>query len=168
MSPGRWLPSLVMDVQVLITHASRVTIMAREIGHPPRIIRGPDLCDLFQARDEARLSGLVDRWASSGLAAQVVQIPPVGEASFHDRPPTPSSCQTQAGRDPSTPTTGLIRRSDPHMARPPTGETRMGPTTDHVYEGHDQTAPASPDARRSDGTMDAPPEPEASFEEIER
>jgi hypothetical protein len=168
MSPGRWLPSLVMDVQVLITHASRVTIMEREIGHPPRIIRGPDLCALFQARDDARPSGLVDRWASSGIAAQVVQIPPVGGPSFHDRPPTPSSCQTQVGRDPSTPTTGLIRRSDPHMARPPTGETRMGPTTDHVYEGHDQTAPVSPDVRRSAGTMDAPPETEASCEEIER
>jgi hypothetical protein len=78
MSPGRWPPSLVMDVQVLVTHASRVTILEREMGHPPRIIRGPDLCDLFQARDEERLPGLVDRWESSGIAAQVVQIPPTG------------------------------------------------------------------------------------------
>ena len=38
MSPGRWPPSLVMDVQVLVTHASHVTIMEREMGHPPRII----------------------------------------------------------------------------------------------------------------------------------
>jgi hypothetical protein len=75
MSPGRWPPRLVMDVQVLVTHASRVTIMEREMGHPPRIIRGPDLCALVQARDEARLPGLVDRWESSGIAAQVVQIP---------------------------------------------------------------------------------------------
>jgi hypothetical protein len=78
MSPGRGHPSLVMDMPVLVTHAHRVTSMAREMGHPPRIIRGPDVCDLFQARDAARLPGLVDRWESSGLAAQVVQIPPRG------------------------------------------------------------------------------------------
>jgi hypothetical protein len=78
MSPGRWPPSLVMDVQVLVTHADRVATMEREMGHPPRIIRGPDVCDLFQARDEERLPGLVDRWESYGLAAQVVQIPPTG------------------------------------------------------------------------------------------
>jgi hypothetical protein len=46
MSPGRWQPSIVMDVQVLVTHAPSVTIMEREMGHPPRIIRGPDLCYL--------------------------------------------------------------------------------------------------------------------------
>jgi hypothetical protein len=79
MSPGRWHPSLVMDRQVLVTHADRVTLMEREMGHPPRIIRGPDLCDLFQARDEARLPGLVDRWESFGIAAQVVHIPPTGD-----------------------------------------------------------------------------------------
>jgi hypothetical protein len=78
MSPGRWPPSLVMDVQVLVMHADRVATMEREMGHPPRIIRGPDVCDLFQARDEERRPGLVDRWASYGLAAQVVQIPPTG------------------------------------------------------------------------------------------
>jgi hypothetical protein len=66
----------VLDVQVLVTHPDRVTIMEREMGHPPRIIRGPDVCYLFQARDEARLPGLVDRWESYGIAAQVVQIPP--------------------------------------------------------------------------------------------
>lgn len=89
MSPGRWHPSLVMDVQVLVTHANSVPIMEREMGHPPRIIRGPDLCDLFQARDAARLPGLVDRWESSGIVAQVVQIPPMGGPSTRDRPPTP-------------------------------------------------------------------------------
>jgi hypothetical protein len=78
MSPGRWPPSLVMDVQVLVMHADRVATMEREMGHPPRIIRGPDVCDLFQARDEERRPGLVDRWASYGIAAQVVQIPPTG------------------------------------------------------------------------------------------
>jgi hypothetical protein len=89
MSPRRWPPSLVMDVQVLVTHASGVTIMERGMGHPPRIIRGPDLCDLFQARDEARLPGLVDRWESYGIAAQVVQIPPQGGPLTRDRHPTP-------------------------------------------------------------------------------
>ena len=75
---GRSQPSLVMDVQVLVTHADPVATMEREMGHPPRIIRGPDLCDLFQARDEERLPGVVDRWESYGIAAQVVQIPPTG------------------------------------------------------------------------------------------
>jgi hypothetical protein len=73
---GRSQPSIVMDVQVLVTHADPVATMEREMGHPPRIIRGPDLCYLFQARDEERLPGLVDRWEASGIAAQVVHIPP--------------------------------------------------------------------------------------------
>jgi hypothetical protein len=77
---------------VLVTHADRVTIMEREMGYPPRIIRGPDLCDLVQARDEERLPGLVDRWASYGIMAQVVQIPPQDRPSTRDRPPTPASC----------------------------------------------------------------------------
>jgi hypothetical protein len=77
---GRSQPSLVIDVQVLVTHAASVTTMEREMGHPPRIIRAPDVCDLFHARDEAQLPGLVDRWASYGLAAQVVLIPPTGGA----------------------------------------------------------------------------------------
>ena len=89
MATGRAHPSLVMDVQVLVTQAASVAVMEREMGHPPRLIRGPDLCDLFQARDEARLPGLVDRWESSGIAAQVVQIPPTGGPSTCDRPPTP-------------------------------------------------------------------------------
>ena len=79
MATGRAHPSLVMDVQVLVTQAASVAVMEREMGHPPRLIRGPDLCDLFQARDEARLPGLVDRWEASGIAAQVVQIPPAKE-----------------------------------------------------------------------------------------
>jgi hypothetical protein len=93
-------PSLVMDVQVLVTHADHVATMEREIGHPPRMIRGPDLCYLFQARDAERLPGLVDRWASSGLAAQVVQIVPNEE---------PSSCPEPAGRDTHTLVIGPIR-----------------------------------------------------------
>jgi hypothetical protein len=81
-------PSLVMDVQVLVTHAASVATMEREMGHPPRIIRAPDVCDLFQARDAARLPGLVDRWASYGIAAQVVLIPPAGGQSTRDSHPT--------------------------------------------------------------------------------
>ena len=81
MAIGRSHPSIVMDVQVLVTPAASVAVLERERGHPPRIIRGPDVCDLFQARDEERLPGLVDRWASYGIAAQVVQIPsPTGGA----------------------------------------------------------------------------------------
>jgi hypothetical protein len=87
MATGRLHPSIVMDVQVLVTHANRVTLRAREMGHPPRIIRGQDLCDLVQAHDEERLPGLVDRWASYAIAAQVVHIPPTGEPSFRDSHP---------------------------------------------------------------------------------
>ena len=76
MATGRWHPSLVMDVQVLVTHADSVTLMAREMGLPPRVVRGPDLGGRFQPRDAERLPGLVDRWESYGIAAQVVQIPP--------------------------------------------------------------------------------------------
>ena len=76
MRPRRAYPSLVMDLQVLVTHAASVTTMERETGHPPRIIRPPDLCYLFQARDAERLPGLVDRWDAYGIAAQVVQIVP--------------------------------------------------------------------------------------------
>ncbi len=78
MRMGRWQPSLVIDAQVLVTHAASVAIMEREMGHPPRIIRAPDACYLFQARDEERLPGLVDRWESYGIAAQVVLVPPTG------------------------------------------------------------------------------------------
>jgi hypothetical protein len=83
MATGRSQPGIVMDVQVLVTHAASVATMEREMGHPPRIIRGPDVCFPFQARDEERLPGLVDRWESYGIAAQVVQIPPTGGS----RPP---------------------------------------------------------------------------------
>ena len=89
MSPGRAHPSLVMDVQVLGTHAASVAMMEREMGNPPRLIRAPDVCYLFQARDEARLPGLVDRWESSGIAAQVVLIPPTGGQSTRYSYPTP-------------------------------------------------------------------------------
>jgi hypothetical protein len=78
-----------MDVQVLVTHADHVATMEREMGHPPRMIRAPDVCYLFQARDEERLPGVVDRWASYGIAAQVVLIPPPEGPSTRDRHPTP-------------------------------------------------------------------------------
>jgi hypothetical protein len=168
MYTGRSHPSIVIDVQVLVTHAASVATMEREMGHPPRLIRTPDVCYLFQARDEARLPGLADRWASYGIAAQVVLIPPTGGPSTRDSSPTPSSCQEQAGRDTSTPATGLIRTIGPRVALPATGETRMRSTTDHVHEGRDQTAPPSTDAQVADGPLDAPRETEASFEEIER
>jgi hypothetical protein len=45
------------------------------MGNRPRMIRAPDVCYLFQARDEERLPGLVDRWESYGIAVQVVLIP---------------------------------------------------------------------------------------------
>jgi hypothetical protein len=115
MATGRSHPSLVMDVQVLVTHADHVAIMEREMGHPPRIIRGPDLCYLFQARDEARLPGLVDRWEASGIAAQVVQIVPHEE---------PSSGPEPAGRHPNTRVMGPIRSTGPRSAPPIRGETR--------------------------------------------
>ena len=66
---GRWQPSIVIAEQVLVTHAVRVAIMEREVGHPPRMIRVPDACYFFQTRDQERLSGLVDRWESYGIAA---------------------------------------------------------------------------------------------------
>jgi len=114
MYTGRSYPSIVIYVEMLVTHADRVTIMEREMGHPPRIIRNPDVCYLFQARDEARLPGLVDRWASCGIAAQVVQIVPDEESSSGPEP---------AGRDTGTLATGLIRTIGPRMAPPATGET---------------------------------------------
>jgi len=109
MATGRPQPSVVIDVRTPSTHAASVATTEREMGHPPRIIRGPDLCYLFQARDAARLPGLVDRWESYGIAAQVVLIPPTGGQSTRSSHSTSSSCQAQAGRDPSTPATGLIR-----------------------------------------------------------
>ena len=89
MAAGRSQPSIVIHVQVLVMHAASVATMEREMGHPPRIIRGPDVCYLFQTRDEERLPGLVDRWASYGIAAQVVQIPPTGGQSTRYSHPTP-------------------------------------------------------------------------------
>jgi hypothetical protein len=89
MYPGRSQPSIVIEVQVLVTHAASVATMEREMGNPPRLIRAPDVCYLFQARAEERLPGLVDRWESYGIAAQVVQILPTGGQSTRDSHPTP-------------------------------------------------------------------------------
>ena len=123
MATGRSQPSIVIDVQVLVTHAASVAPREQEMGLPPRLIRAPDVGDLFQTRDEERLPGLVDRWAAYGLAAQVVFIPPMAVQSTRSSHPTPASCQAPAGRDPSTPTTGPTRQTGPRMARPATGET---------------------------------------------
>ena len=84
MATGRSQPSIVIDVQVLVTHAASVTTMEREMGNPPRLIRTPDVCYLFQRRDEERLPDLVDRWESYGIAAQVVLIPPNAGQSARD------------------------------------------------------------------------------------
>ncbi|MGH8067674.1 MAG: hypothetical protein ACRERE_21090 [Candidatus Entotheonellia bacterium] len=84
---GRSHPSLVIDGQALVTHAASVAPMEREMGHPPRIIRGSDVCYLFQTRDDARLPGVVDRWEAYGIAAQVVQVPPTGGPSSRDSHP---------------------------------------------------------------------------------
>jgi hypothetical protein len=80
MATGRSQPSIVIDVQVLVTHADSVATMEREMGNPPRLIRAPDVCYLFHARDQERLPGFVDRWESYGIVAQVVLIPPHGGA----------------------------------------------------------------------------------------
>jgi hypothetical protein len=61
MNPGRSQPCIVIDVQVLVTHAASVATMEREMGNPPRLIRAPDVWYLLHARDEARLPGLVER-----------------------------------------------------------------------------------------------------------
>jgi hypothetical protein len=61
-----------------MTQAASVATMEREMGNPPRLIRTPDVCYLFPARDAERLPGVVDRWASYGIAAQVVLIPLTG------------------------------------------------------------------------------------------
>jgi hypothetical protein len=111
---GRSQPSIVIDVQVLVTHAASVATMEREMGHPPRMIRTPDVCYLFQGRDEERLPGLVDRWEAYGIAAQVVLITPAEE---------PSSRPEPAGRDTSTLTIGPIRQTGPRIAPPTPGET---------------------------------------------
>jgi hypothetical protein len=150
MATGRSQPSIVINVQVLVTHADRVATMAREMGNPPRLIRAPDVCYLFHARDDARLPGLVDRWESSGIAAQVVLIPPTGGRRLATVIPHHNSAKHG------------------QAVRPATGETRMSAPTDHGTEGRDQTAPASPDARGPESIMDAPREMEVSFEEIER
>jgi hypothetical protein len=91
MATGRAQPSIVIDVQVLVTHADSVATMEREMGNPPRLIRVPDVCYLFHARDQERLPGFVDRWESYGIVAQVVLIPPTGGQSTRYSHPTPAS-----------------------------------------------------------------------------
>jgi hypothetical protein len=168
MATGRSQPSIVIDVQVLVTHADSAAIMEREMGNPLRLSRAPDVCYLFT---RARRSAAAGPGGPLGVlwhrGAGGPDPPTRGQTSRYSHP-TPSFRQGQAGRDTSTPATGLIRTTGPRMAPPATGETRMSSTTDHVHEGHDQTAPPSADEWGSDGMMYAPPETEASFEEIER
>jgi hypothetical protein len=155
---GRSQPNIVIDVQMLVTHAASVATMEGEMAPPPRLIRTSDVCNRFQARDEARLPDLVDRWTSYGIAGQVVQIPPTSGQSTYDSHLTLSSYQERPGRDTNTPTTGLIRKAGPSMRS----------TTDYIHEGRDQTAHSSTDAQVPDETMDTARDMGTSFEEIER
>jgi hypothetical protein len=151
---GRSPSSSVNDAQVLVTHTENVATMEQEMGNPARLIRTPDVCCLCHARDGERLPGLVDRWKSYGIAAQVVRIPPRGGESIRDSHPIRSSCHAQAGGFPSTPASRLMRKTGLHMALPTTGETRMTSTTDRVHEGCDRTAHPSTGCtggRRSSG-----------------
>ena len=140
MSTGRSQPSIVVDVQVLVTHADSVATMEQWMGSPPRLIRAPDACYLFRTCDQERLPGFVDRWEPYGIVAQVVLTPPLWGRSTRYSRPTPQSCQVRAGRDPSTLASRLIRKTSLCMAAPAIGETRLRSTTEHVHEGHDQTA----------------------------
>jgi hypothetical protein len=76
MSTDASHPSIVIDVQELVTHADSVAIMEHHMGNPPRVIRGPDVCYLFRARDHEVLPGFVDRWQALGITAQVLVIQP--------------------------------------------------------------------------------------------
>jgi hypothetical protein len=89
MATGRSQPGIAIDIQVLATHEASVATMEREMGNPPRLIRAPDVCYLYQARDEERLPGLVDRWESYGMAAQAVLILPTGGSRPRYSHPTP-------------------------------------------------------------------------------
>ena len=71
-------PSIVINVQELVTHADRVATMERYMGNPQRVIRGQDVCYLFHERDQEVLPGFVDRWESLGIEAQVAVIQPAG------------------------------------------------------------------------------------------
>ena len=83
MSTGTSQLSIVIDVQELVTHADSVATMERDMGNPPRVIRGPDVCYLFHARDQEVLPGFVDRWQALGITAQVVVIQPTGGQESH-------------------------------------------------------------------------------------
>jgi hypothetical protein len=78
MSTRTSQPGIVIDVQELVTHADSVATMERDMGNPPRVIRGPDVCYLFHARDQEVLPGFVDRWQALGIEAKVVVIQPTG------------------------------------------------------------------------------------------
>jgi hypothetical protein len=103
----------VIDVQVLVTHAASVALMEREMGHPPRLIRAPDVCYLFHARDAERLPA----WWTAGKRM-------ASRRRWSTSPP-------RGGNRPAT--------VSPHQPE----ERPMSETTDHGYEGCDQTAHAS-------------------------
>ena len=47
---GRSQPNIMIDVQAPVTHAAIVATMEREMGHPPRLVRTPDVCDRRRAK----------------------------------------------------------------------------------------------------------------------
>jgi hypothetical protein len=103
MATGRSHPSIVMDVQVLVTPADGVATMAREVGHPR--VSAARRTGVISSRNEGRLPGLADRWASSGIAAQVVLIPPRGGRRLatvlpHRNPATHRQAVTLGHRQP--------------------------------------------------------------------
>jgi len=67
--------STVPSVKSHPIRAARVAIMEREMGHPPRMIRAPDACYLFQTRDQLFYStvGLNRRQGSKLVATQPAQ-----------------------------------------------------------------------------------------------
>jgi hypothetical protein len=94
MATGRPQPSVVIDVRTPSTHAASVATTEREMGYPPRLVRAPDACYRFQARNEERLPGLVDRWEASGIAARVVlMLPHVGPPSYQGEAVAPERRQ---------------------------------------------------------------------------
>jgi hypothetical protein len=66
MSP--WPPSLVVDVQVLVTQAASIAPVARHLGNPPRLIRAPDVCGLFHPPVDCHPGGPTDDAGTHGQA----------------------------------------------------------------------------------------------------
>jgi hypothetical protein len=61
-----WHPSLVVDVQGLVTHAASVATMERHLGNLPRLIRAPDGCVLFHLPVGCHQGGTTDDAGTHG------------------------------------------------------------------------------------------------------